>query len=105
MKSLFNEQYIWAAILKSFTAHSKHIRHSDEIQKNTRIIDIFPTITKKDEEANRFGMALLNTLFYLNKKFNAQVRVDYKPREEFDRFKTVQDVYDYFYAKYSNKLN
>lgn len=94
------QDYIWAAIVKSFSVHSNTIKSPREIKKNTKITDIFPTVDYQDEQANRFGMSLMNILFYLNRKYNKNEVITYKPRQEFELFKTVQDVFDYFENKY-----
>lgn len=94
------EDYIWAAIIKSFTVHSTTINSPKEIKRDTKIKTIFPTVNNKDEQANRLGMSLLNILFFLNRKYSKNETIDYKPRKEFELFKNVEDVFDYFYNKY-----
>jgi len=96
---------IWAAVLRSVSVHSNHVKDIKEIKKNTLTKTLFPTITYKDEEANRFGIALMNILFHLNNAYKTDIKIDYKPRTEFEVFQTMEEIHRYFYEKVLEKLS
>jgi len=101
------EEIIWAAILKCTYAHAASNPRPNELSFQAKALDFFPThmagkLAYKDEHANRFGLMIMNVFYYLNQRFNTQIRIDYKPREEFKLFQTLGHLFSYFYQKFSS---
>jgi hypothetical protein len=69
------------------------------ITPETRILDVFPTVTRKDEQANRFGRVIFESVMYFNQVLGENIELDYEPRTEFDLFETFGDLVQYFFGK------
>lgn len=84
-------------VLWGFIRHNNQGFEVDDIASDTKIIDLFPSQTGEDEQANRLGISLLeswraicNTLGIID------AEIGYELREEFQLFTFVEDVIIYF---------
>lgn len=84
-------------VLWGFIRHNNQGFTEDHIATDTRIIDLFPTETGEDEQANRLGISLLESWRAIcNQTGLIDVEIGYDPREEYKLFTFVEDVMVYF---------
>lgn len=99
------EAAIWKPILENLANFNTIGFSKEDFTAEMKTIDIFPSkpveenglLFYVDEQANRFGQALLSCVPFYRIAFNMpNLEVDYQPRTEFENFKTLSDIYEYF---------
>ncbi len=84
-------------VLWGFIRHNNQGYEVDDIASDTRIIDLFPSETGEDEQANRLGISLLESWRAIcNQLQIIDAEIGYEPREEYQLFSFVEDVMTYF---------
>lgn len=91
---------------KMIQVHNNQNYKAEDLDYDTKTIDIFPCkpievdgiLYYVDEQANRMGIMMLETLDFLKKKYDFKMdRVGYLPRQEFQLFPTLDNVYNHFF--------
>lgn len=90
---------ILVSILTYMEGHNNQGYKKTDIDVDTLIIDVFPTENFEDEQANRFGICLTDLMRWFEVDFGVDMPLDYEVRTEFELFKTVRDVFLYFYGR------
>lgn len=85
---------IWKEIKKNA---AKYAQKEEVILPETRASDLFYVNT--EEGRNRYGQVLFDTFDYVHQLTGKELKIDYKPRTEFEKFKELQDVWIYFINK------
>ena len=81
------------------------------IERTTKLLDLFPSQPQKidgvwvyaDEQANRCGLMIVDTVVYLKHMYHVPFTIDYPFRSEFVNFKTIGDI-DIYLVKKMRKL-
>jgi hypothetical protein len=100
----YTAEIIFATLIKIISVHSKSNISEEQVELNQKILDLFPTKTYTDEQANRFGSVIFDMIIFCNKIFAKDIRIDFDPREEYQIFETVNDVYHYFFLRYTEEV-
>lgn len=90
---------LWYNVRKSIEDCNDQGYTVDNLKLETESIDVFPTKDYTDEQANRFGLAIMNAIFGVNAYFDLKLEIDFPPRKEFELFPTIEDVFVYLYCR------
>ncbi|PDY82759.1 hypothetical protein [Bacillus cereus] len=92
-------QILWYNVKKSIEDCNDQNYTIENIQFDSELLDIFPTITKTDEQANRCGISIQHAVFVAENYFGKSIEIDYQARQEFDIFENAGDILVYLYCK------
>lgn len=92
-------QILWYNVKKSIEDCNDQDYNVENIQFDSKLIDIFPTVTKVDEQANRCGISIQHAIFVAENYFGKNIEIDYEARQEYDIFETASDILVYLYCK------
>jgi viroplasmin and RNaseH domain-containing protein len=97
------EDVIWQIVTQLIMYHSSFHPSADLISSHDEIVRYFPTTKEAlfepfNEHANRLGETILDTIENMNMILNREPSLKYELmfREEWEKFKTVGDLYAYF---------
>lgn len=110
MKQFFTEEELEKIIAKEIVWSIKRYNEKgfdeNNICRTTELLHIFPSKPSyhkgeyhfHDTQANACGVALIQAfkMIRLETGLDEKIGIGYEPREEFERFKTVQDVMQHF---------
>ncbi|MGR9594407.1 hypothetical protein [Bacillus thuringiensis] len=95
-------QILWYNVKKSIEDCNDQGYTIENIQFDSKLIDIFPTVTKIDEQANRCGISIQHAIFVAENYFGKSIEIDYEARQEYDIFENVGDILVYLYCRITN---
>lgn len=93
------ERVIWTIITSEIIKYSKLKIESEDIKPTDKIKTYFPVKNIKDmndEEALLFTQVLIETLDTINYFDKNNLKLDFLPRQEWELFETVGDLFMYF---------
>jgi hypothetical protein len=100
---LIEPSQIWSVIYQSISIHAKGFP-LEKVEFSTKVRDVFPTKTFKDNEANRFGAVIIDCFRLFNLYYGIDLKLDFKPRTEFEIFETFGDLHFYFYLRIKDSI-
>lgn len=92
-------QILWYNVKKSIEDCNNQGYTIENIQFDSKLMDIFPTQTRVDEQANRLGISIQHAIFVAENYFGKSIEIDYEARQEYDLFETTADILVYLYCK------
>lgn len=92
IRDIVVKEVIWSII-----RHNTEGYGENDLGTETRMIDVFPARNIEDEQANAFGMALLEAWRAICLQVGlVDSEIGYDPREEYELFQKLEDVMVYF---------
>ncbi|MCC2380925.1 hypothetical protein LKM00_26365 [Bacillus wiedmannii] len=92
-------QILWYNVKKSIEDCNDQGYNIENIQFDSKLINIFPTVNRIDEQANRMGISIQHAVFVAEGYFQIPIEIDYEARQEYDIFETAADILVYLYCK------
>ncbi|MCC2380919.1 hypothetical protein LKM00_26335 [Bacillus wiedmannii] len=88
---------IWREIKRNVKKYSQKNMAIEDITHLTHVSELFYPET--EEGKNRYGQVFFDTFHFVNELTGKKLKIDYKPRTEFELFPETKDIWIYFINK------